>query len=41
MNDVLHRAAKIVTRIVAEENVKPVMEELTHIRGDTVWWGDE
>ncbi|MEM2626334.1 MAG: transposase [Candidatus Jordarchaeales archaeon] len=33
VNDVLHRAAKIVTRIVAEENVKPVMEELTHIRG--------
>ncbi|MBS7247333.1 MAG: transposase [Candidatus Freyarchaeota archaeon] len=32
VNDVLHRAAKIVAGVVAEENVKPVMEELTHIR---------
>ncbi|MEM1512424.1 MAG: zinc ribbon domain-containing protein [Candidatus Jordarchaeales archaeon] len=32
MNDVLHRAAKVVAGVVAEENVKPVMEELTHIR---------
>ncbi|MEM2567480.1 MAG: zinc ribbon domain-containing protein, partial [Candidatus Bathyarchaeia archaeon] len=27
-----HRAAKIVAGVVAEENVKPVMEKLTHIR---------
>ncbi|MEM3868768.1 MAG: transposase [Candidatus Jordarchaeales archaeon] len=32
VNDVLHRAAKVVAGVVAEENVKPVMEELTHIR---------
>ncbi|MEM2829500.1 MAG: transposase [Candidatus Jordarchaeales archaeon] len=32
VNDVLHRAAKIVAGVVAEENVKPVMEDLTHIR---------
>ncbi|MEM3568451.1 MAG: hypothetical protein QXW47_04740 [Candidatus Jordarchaeales archaeon] len=41
MNDVLHRAAKVVAGLVAEENVKPVMEELTHIRERIRWWGDE
>jgi len=29
---VLHKASKIIAHIIAEENVKPVMEELTDIR---------
>jgi len=29
---VLHKASKIIAKIVAEENVKPVMEKLTDIR---------
>ncbi|MEM3750158.1 MAG: transposase [Candidatus Jordarchaeales archaeon] len=33
VNDVLHRAAKVVAGVVAEENARPVMEDLTHIRG--------
>ncbi|MEM3546254.1 MAG: transposase [Candidatus Bathyarchaeia archaeon] len=32
VNDILHRATKIIAGIIAEENVKPVMEGLTHIR---------
>jgi putative transposase len=32
VNDILHRASKIVARIIAEESVKPVMEKLTNIR---------
>ncbi|MEM0079174.1 MAG: transposase [Nitrososphaerota archaeon] len=32
INDILHRATKIIAGIIAEENVKPVMEKLTHIR---------
>ncbi|MEM2812566.1 MAG: transposase, partial [Candidatus Bathyarchaeia archaeon] len=32
VNDILHRATKIIAGIIAEENVKPVMEKLTHIR---------
>ncbi|RDD53157.1 MAG: transposase [Candidatus Korarchaeota archaeon NZ13-K] len=32
VNDILHRASKIIARIVAEENVKPVMERLTDMR---------
>ncbi|MEM2194121.1 MAG: transposase [Candidatus Methanomethylicia archaeon] len=32
VSDILHRATKIIAGIIAEENVKPVMEKLTHIR---------
>ncbi len=32
INDILHRATKIIAGIIAEENAKPVMEKLTHIR---------
>ncbi|MEM2210366.1 MAG: transposase [Nitrososphaerales archaeon] len=32
MNDILHRATKIIAGIIAEENVKPIMEKLTYIR---------
>ncbi|MGC8911144.1 MAG: RNA-guided endonuclease InsQ/TnpB family protein [Nitrososphaeria archaeon] len=31
-DDVLHRASKIIAKIVSEENLKPVMEELNHMR---------
>jgi len=37
-NDVLHRASKTVARIIAEQNVKPVMEDLTNIR-DRIRYG--
>ncbi len=32
INNVLHKASKIIARIAAEENVKPVMENLSYIR---------
>ncbi|MEM4310767.1 MAG: hypothetical protein QXX95_00050 [Nitrososphaerales archaeon] len=32
INDILHRATKIIAGIIAEENVKPIMEKLTYIR---------
>ncbi|MEM4021368.1 MAG: transposase [Nitrososphaerota archaeon] len=32
VNDILHRATKIIAGIIAEENVKPVMEKLTNFR---------
>ncbi|MEM3785943.1 MAG: transposase [Nitrososphaeria archaeon] len=32
INDILHRATKIIAGVIAEENVKPVTEKLTHIR---------
>jgi len=32
VNNILHKASKIIARIVAEENVKPITEKLTNIR---------
>lgn len=32
INDILHRASKIIAYIIAEEKVKSVMEKLTNIR---------
>ncbi|MBS7609291.1 transposase [Candidatus Bathyarchaeota archaeon] len=32
IDDILHRASKIIASIVAEEGAKPIMEELTDIR---------
>lgn len=32
VNDILHRASKFIAHLISEENVKPVMEELTNIR---------
>ncbi|MEM3856815.1 MAG: hypothetical protein QW108_04290, partial [Saccharolobus sp.] len=32
VNDILHKATKVIAGIIAEENVKPIMEELTYIR---------
>jgi len=32
VNDVLHKASKIIAKIAAEEKVKPVMKKLTNIR---------
>ncbi|MEM3833413.1 MAG: transposase [Thermoprotei archaeon] len=32
INDILHRATKIIAGVIAEENVKPVMEKLKGIR---------
>ena len=32
IDDILHRASKIIAKIISEENVKPVMEQLKNIR---------
>ena len=32
VNDILHRAAKTIAKIISKENVKPVMEDLKGIR---------
>ncbi|MGB9660238.1 MAG: RNA-guided endonuclease InsQ/TnpB family protein [Nitrososphaerales archaeon] len=32
INDILHRASKIIAKIISEENLQPAMENLRHIR---------
>ena len=32
INDILHKASRVIAHIIAEEKVKPVMEKLTNIR---------